>query len=97
MDVKKLTLDKQPRFRFAVLSVVYGARGQFKLEESYGAQDLAERYFQGDYRKVPETNFYLVDFKTSTMLAKCESFQSRYTELITGPNPETPDPSEESV
>jgi hypothetical protein len=90
MDAKKLIMDKTPKFRFVILSSKYGSRGHFELEDSFYDQKLAERYFTQRPAYL-EMNFYLVDFETSKLLAKRETYQSRFTELITGPNPESPD------
>lgn len=63
------SFDKMPRFNFAVFSVRLGS-DVAELESSFDSLGYAQGLFERQYSSwgFTDTNFYLVDWKTQTII-----------------------------
>lgn len=75
---------KQGKFRYQVLSMRIDNGFLIELESSFGSRTESEQVFKNAYSKwgLIDTNFYLVDFEESRVLAKHEVFDNGYTKLF---------------
>ncbi len=80
----KLNLDKQPKFRFAVLSIRQDKASQVELESSFDREWEARSMFERQYSKwgFTDTNFYLVDWKLQSVMVEHEVFQNEYSRIL---------------
>ena len=81
----RLQLDKVPRFRYAVLSMLEDAGPQVTLESSFVDNWKADSMFDSQYSKwgFEDTNFYLVDWQEQRLIRKHEVFVNDWTAIIT--------------
>lgn len=83
--VTRLTLDRQGKYRYQVLSMQVDKAQQVELESSFGSLTESQSMFDKCYSKwgILDQNFYLVDWQEQKILRKHEVFQNDYTKFFT--------------
>jgi len=81
----RLFLDKSPKWQYAVLSMHKDSRLAVELESSFDAKWQAESMFDNCYSKwgLTDQNFYLVDWRSQTILKAHEVFSNECTQILT--------------